>query len=60
MSLNAQPTASLFINGKHVEGQGKELPVRYAYTGDTIATLHEASTDQVAEACKAAKQAQPA
>jgi betaine-aldehyde dehydrogenase len=60
MSLNAQPAASLFINGAHVEGQGKELPVRFAYTGETIATLHEATTGQVAEACKAAQAAQPA
>ena len=55
MSLSAQPTASLFIGGKPVEGQGADLPVRYALTGETIATLKEASTDQVAQACAAAK-----
>ncbi|MFD1481987.1 betaine-aldehyde dehydrogenase [Paracoccus nototheniae] len=58
--MNAQPTASLFINGQPVEGQGAALHVRYAYTGEVIATLHEATTDQVAEACAAAKAAGPA
>lgn len=58
MSFAAQPTASLFINGQHVEGQGDALPVIYPYTGETIATLYEASTDQVAEACRVAAAAQ--
>ncbi|WP_182911475.1 betaine-aldehyde dehydrogenase [Paracoccus sp. JM45] len=58
--MTAQPAASLFINGTYVEGQGDELTVRYPYTGERIATLHEASTDQVALACQAAKAAQPA
>lgn len=58
MSLNAQPAASLFINGQPVEGEGDVLPVFYPYTGEEIASLREASTAQVADACKAAAAAQ--
>lgn len=57
---NAQPTASLFIGGNFVEGRGPELPVRYPYSGEVIATLREASVDQVAQATAAAAAAQPA
>ena len=46
--LSAQPKASLYINGAPVEGEGAALPVHYPYTGEVIATLHEASTAQVA------------
>ena len=46
----AQPAASLYLNGALVEGQGPALPVHYPFTGEVIATLHEASPDQVAEA----------
>lgn len=60
MTISAQPAASLFIDGRPVEGQGAPLPVRYPFTGEVIATLHEASTGQVADACRAAKSAQPA
>lgn len=60
MTLNAQPAASLYINGAFVEGQGDALPVRYPFTGDVIAHLHEASVQQVAEATAAAEAAQPA
>ena len=60
MSHSAQPAASLFIDGRPVEGEGAALPVRYPFTGEVIATLHEASTTQVAAACRAAKAAQPA
>lgn len=56
----AQPAASLYLNGALVEGQGPALPVHYPYTGEVIATLHEASPDQVAEATAAAAAAQPA
>ena len=49
----AQPAASLYLNGALVEGQGPALPVHYPYTGEVIATLHEASPDQVAEATAA-------
>ena len=56
----AQPAASLYLNGALVEGQGPALPVHYPYTGEVIATLHEASPDQVAEATAAAATAQPA
>ncbi|RNF34252.1 betaine-aldehyde dehydrogenase [Paracoccus methylarcula] len=60
MSLNAQPTASLFIDGRPVEGEGAALPVLYPYTGEEIASLREASGDQVAHACRVAAAAQPA
>ncbi|OWJ92769.1 betaine-aldehyde dehydrogenase [Paracoccus yeei] len=56
----AQPAASLYLNGALVEGQGPALPVHYPFTGEVIATLHEASPDQVAEATAAAAAAQPA
>lgn len=57
---DAQPKASLYINGVPVEGQGAELAVHYPYTGEVIATLREASTEQVAQATAAAAAAQPA
>ena len=58
MTLTAQPAASLWINGAPVEGEGAVLPVLFAYDGSTIAELHEASPDQVAQACAAAAAAQ--
>ncbi|WP_211341127.1 betaine-aldehyde dehydrogenase [Paracoccus methylarcula] len=58
--MNAQPTASLFIDGRPVEGEGAALPVLYPYTGEEIASLREASGDQVAHACRVAAAAQPA
>ncbi len=60
MSHDAQPAASLFIDGRPVEGEGAELPVIFPYTGEVIARLREASTEQVAMACAAAAAAQPA
>ncbi len=60
MTLSAQPTASLWIDGAPTEGQGAVLPVRYPYTGEVIATLLEATPAQVAQACAAAAAAQPA
>lgn len=60
MTLNAQPAASLFIDGRPVEGEGAALPVYYPYTGQEIALLREAGPDQVALACRAAAGAQPA
>ena len=56
----AQPAASLYLNGALVEGQGPALPVHYPFTGEVIATLHEASPDQMAEATAVAAAAQPA
>ncbi|MDB6181469.1 betaine-aldehyde dehydrogenase [Paracoccus fistulariae] len=56
--MNVQPAASLFLNGRPVEGEGDALPVLYPYTGEEIASLREATTGQVAEACKAAAAAQ--
>ncbi len=60
MTLNAQPQASLYINGAYVEGEGPELQVRYPYSNAVIATLKEASAAQVAQAVAAAAQAQKA
>ncbi|WP_183154099.1 betaine-aldehyde dehydrogenase [Paracoccus siganidrum] len=58
--MNAQPAASLFIDGRPVEGEGALLPVHYPYTGEEIASLRQASAAQVAAACRAAARAQPA
>ncbi|WP_022706763.1 betaine-aldehyde dehydrogenase [Paracoccus zeaxanthinifaciens] len=58
MSLSAQPKASLFIDGEYVEGEGPELAVLYPFTGETIATLREASPEQVERACASARRAQ--
>lgn len=60
MSHSAAPTASLYINGAPVEGEGPALAVHYPYTGEVIAELHEASLAQVAQATAAAQAAQPA
>jgi betaine-aldehyde dehydrogenase len=57
---SAQPKASLYIDGAYLEGEGGALPVHYPYTGEVIATLHEASLAQVAQASAAAEAAQPA
>ena len=59
MTHNAQPSASLFIDGRFVEGEGAGLPVLYPYTGEEIASLREASANQVALACQSAARAQP-
>lgn len=56
--LNTQPAASLFIDGRYVEGEGPELPVRYPFTGEVIATLREATPAQVAQATQSAARAQ--
>ncbi|QRZ13821.1 betaine-aldehyde dehydrogenase [Paracoccus methylovorus] len=60
MSHDAQPQASLYIDGGFVEGEGEALAVRYPFTGEVIARLHEASGDQIAQATAAAAAAQPA
>ncbi|GHG29437.1 betaine-aldehyde dehydrogenase [Paracoccus aerius] len=60
MSHLVQPAASLYIGGRPVEGQGAMLAVHYPYTGEVIATLHEASLEQVAIATATAASAQPA
>ncbi|MDO5614195.1 MAG: betaine-aldehyde dehydrogenase [Paracoccus sp. (in: a-proteobacteria)] len=58
--MQAQPQNSLYIGGAYVQGQGDDLPVLYPYDGSRIALLRQASADQVAQACAAAAQAQPA
>ncbi|WP_323033039.1 betaine-aldehyde dehydrogenase [Paracoccus sp. (in: a-proteobacteria)] len=60
MSHDAQPQASLYIDGGFVEGEGEALAVRYPFTGEVIARLREASGDQIAHATAAAAAAQPA
>ncbi|RQP06904.1 MAG: betaine-aldehyde dehydrogenase [Paracoccus sp. BP8] len=60
MSHDAQPAASLYIDGAFVEGEGEALPVHYPYTGEVIAHLREAARDQVTRATAAAAAAQPA
>jgi betaine-aldehyde dehydrogenase len=59
--MKAQPKASHYINGRYVEDeQGRELPVIYPATGETIATLHAATQNTVELAIVAARAAQPA
>ena len=57
--MNAQPKASHYINGAYVEDrQGKPIPVVYAATGETIATLHAATPNIIELALEAARSAQ--
>jgi betaine-aldehyde dehydrogenase len=59
--MNPQPKASHYINGRFVEDEGgKALPVIYPATGETIATLHSATSNIVELAVEAARAAQPA
>ncbi|PSJ54313.1 betaine-aldehyde dehydrogenase [Kumtagia ephedrae] len=59
--MKAQPKASHYINGRHVEDeQGPALPVTYPATGETIAMLHAATSNTVELAVEAARAAQPA
>ena len=59
MTHPAQPKASPFINGEHVEDtKGAEMPVIYAATGEQIATVHAATPEIVEMALASAKAAQ--
>ncbi|MEP9370969.1 betaine-aldehyde dehydrogenase [Mesorhizobium sp. KR1-2] len=59
--MRAQPKASHYINGRFVEDDsGAPLPVIYPATGETIATLHSATSKIVEQAIEAAREAQPA
>ncbi len=59
--MKAQPTASHYINGRYVDDDhGAVLPVIYPATGETIATLHSATSNVVELAIEAARAAQPA
>ena len=59
MTHPAQPKASHFINGEHVEDTaGAEIPVIYAATGEQIATVHAATPEIVEMALASAKAAQ--
>lgn len=58
--MRAQPTASHYVNGRHVEDEaGRALPVTYPATGETIANLHSATAEIVGQAAQAATEAQP-
>ncbi|SDY42660.1 betaine aldehyde dehydrogenase [Jannaschia faecimaris] len=58
---NAQPTASHFIDGAYVEDDaGVPIPVIYAATGETIATVHAATHAIVEQAIASAARAQAA
>ncbi|RYH01836.1 betaine-aldehyde dehydrogenase [Salipiger sp. IMCC34102] len=57
--MDTQPTASHFIDGAYVEDTtGTPIPVIYAYTGETIATVHAATPGIVEKAIASAKAAQ--
>ena len=59
MTLNAQPKASHYINGKYVEDKaGKVFENLYPATGEVIATLHGATDEIVEQAIEAAGAAQ--
>lgn len=59
--MRAQPKASHYIDGRFVEDEsGRELPVIYPATGETIAALHAATPEVIARAMDAARAAQPA
>ncbi len=61
MTHPAQPTASHFINGQYVEDtNGTPIPVIYAATGETIATVYAATPAIVDQALASAKAAQKA
>ena len=59
--MNAQPTASHFVNGQYLEdAAGAAMPVIFPGTGEQIAELHEATPAVVEAALAAAKSAQGA
>ena len=59
MTVNAQPKASHYINGKYVEDKsGKAFQNLYPATDETIATLYTASDAIVEQAIEAASVAQ--
>ncbi|KQI67843.1 betaine-aldehyde dehydrogenase [Loktanella sp. 3ANDIMAR09] len=59
--MTTQPTASHYIAGEYVEDTaGEVIPVVYAYTGETIATVHAATPAIVDRALAAAADAQAA
>lgn len=55
----AQPTASHFVNGAYLDDpKGAAMPVIFPGTGETIASLHEATPAVIEAALAAAKAAQ--
>lgn len=60
-SMKAEPKASHYVNGRYVDDdRGTALPVIYPATGETIASLHSATTNVLELAVEAARAAQPA
>jgi betaine-aldehyde dehydrogenase len=59
MVYPTQPTASHYIGGAYVEDtKGAEIPVVFAATGETIATVHDATPQIIDQALTAAHAAQ--
>ena len=59
MTLETQPKASHFVNGAYLEDTaGAPMQVIYPATGETIATLHEATPDVIDQAITGAQAAQ--
>ncbi len=57
--MNAQPTASHFVNGAYVEDDaGDVIECIYPATGEVIATLHEATPAIIEQAISSTKAAQ--
>ncbi|MBS1301207.1 betaine-aldehyde dehydrogenase [Loktanella sp. SALINAS62] len=59
--MRAQPTASHYIDGAYVDDTtGDSFDSLYGYTGETIATLHDATPDLIDRALASAARAQVA
>ncbi|MEZ5782130.1 MAG: betaine-aldehyde dehydrogenase [Rhizobiaceae bacterium] len=59
--MKAQPAASHYVNGRFLDDEhGAELTSIYPATGETIASLHAATSNVVELAMEAARAAQPA
>ncbi|WP_404402137.1 betaine-aldehyde dehydrogenase [Pelagibacterium halotolerans] len=57
--MNAQPTASHFIDGAYLEDEtGREIVCIFPATGETIATLHSATPAIIDKALASARRAQ--
>ena len=59
--MRADPKGSHFVNGQYLDDEhGPEITCTYAATGETIASLNEATPDVIEAALTAAKAAGPA
>ncbi len=60
-TMNTQPTASHFINGKYVEdSNGAPIDVIYPATGEIIARVYSATPDVIEQAVRSGLNAQKA